>query len=117
MAYPDAFSAIREARERKATEMKINAINLRELPPEMFELDQVKRLSLYTAAKLTHVADDITRLSHLQWLTIFDAPLGCIPRGILQMGHLSWLKMQNCRIAVVPEGIVQMQALAVSVFG
>ncbi len=121
-AYRTAEQKIEEARRSGATELDLSGISLTELPPELWNLRNLKVLKLgyeYTGTKnqLTQIPAEIGNLTQLQALDISHNQLTALPEWLGQLTQLQSLNLFGNQLTTLPEWLgqlTQLQSLNVS---
>ncbi len=97
---------IREAKQKKLTELNLNDYQLKEIPPEVFDLTQLKVLNL-SRNELNSLPESIENLSALSSLKIIGNQLSCLslPQSIGNLSNLTELDLTGSKIRYLPESI------------
>jgi len=78
---------------------------LKNIPPEIFELTNLKRLHL-SWNKIREVPDDIKKLSNLEWLILTrNKGLTSLPESIGRLVNLKYLLLNDCNLEKLPNSI------------
>lgn len=109
-----ALEKIKEAKEKRLEELDLDCNEedekLAEIPAEVFELEQLKILSLKYNL-LTSIPDSISQLRNLTKLRLGCNQLTSIPKSISELKRITYLGLQKNKLTVFPESITQLQNL------
>ncbi len=108
--YQEALRRIKEAAEEKADSLDLSGLDLTELPPELFELDDVRRLYLDNN-QLTVISEKLGRLSDLQQLNLSNNLLTAIPDALGSLSNLQTLDFENNRLTFIPNALSALSSL------
>lgn len=105
-----ALKRIKEAKDKQFEELELSSGNLTEIPPEVFELEQLEVLIL-RHNRLTSVPDSITRLQNLTRLSLSDNQLTTLPDSIARLQNLTRLNLSYNQLTALPDSITQLKNL------
>jgi internalin A len=112
-----ALERIRDAKDKPLEKLDLSGEwgtreeeKLKEIPDEVFELEQLKALSLYLN-RLTSVSDSITRLQNLTKLHLGSNELTSLPDSITRLQNLTVLDLSWNQVTSLPDSITRMKNL------
>ncbi|MEZ4888973.1 MAG: COR domain-containing protein [Chitinophagales bacterium] len=108
--YQEAVDKIEAVANSKATVLHLSSLGLTQLPPELFELRQLKELYIQNNC-LTVLSNDICKLTQLQKLDASNNQILLIPKTIAQLTHLTELDLSDNQISSLPREMGQLQHL------
>ena len=115
---PPKFRArIEEAKEQGLKELDLSndyetddIDRLKEIPPEVFELEQLESLNL-KRNQLKKLPDYITKLSNLTELNLSYNQLTTLPESITKLSNVTWLNLNVNQLKTLPESITKLSNL------
>lgn len=99
-----ALELIGLVQERSGTALQLSNLGLAEVPPQMFELTQLKRLYLDGNA-LTELPAEIGRLQQLEVLSVSSNQLTALPPEVGQLTNLTTLDLHSNALQSLPPEI------------
>ncbi len=111
-----------QAKIKKAKELRLKKLDLsnhfvtydkdklKEIPPEVFELEQLESLNL-SGNHIATIPQDITKLSNLAGLSLSRNQLTTLPESITKISNLTWLDLSGNRLTNLPESITKLSNL------
>jgi hypothetical protein len=105
--------AVEEALARAArgnTWLYLSDMGLREIPPEVWNLEHLTHLDL-RGNRLDALPPDIARLTNLEHLSLDGNRLEELPPEIGQLTRLQWLDLDGNRLTALPPEFARLQAL------
>ncbi|MCI5120784.1 MAG: GTP-binding protein, partial [Candidatus Electrothrix sp. AUS4] len=133
MGFDEALRLIKKAAETGATKLNLSGHNLTELPPELFQLKELRELDLdhnqlselpqelfqlknltrlrCCNNRLTALPPEIALLSHLTALNCCDNQLTSLPAEFFQLGQLTILYFCNNQLTSLSPEILQLEHL------
>lgn len=109
-AYRDAERRIEIARQKGATKLDLNNMELTKVPNTIASLSQLKVLYL-NYNELTEIPKAITALSQLKQLNLNRNQLTKIPEAIASLSRLQQLKLSSNQLTKIPEAIASLSQL------
>jgi len=106
MTDEELLQMIEEAKESGATTLDLSLQKLTFLPPEIYQLKNLKRLYLQ-GNSLTSLPPEISQLTNLQELVINDNRLRVLPPELGQMTNLKFLYLPGNRLSSPPQEIIR----------
>jgi internalin A len=106
----EAKIRIKEAKEKKLSELNLSGLGLTGIPGEVFELTGLHELNL-NHNQLTELPREIARLKNLKKLFLSSNRLTGLPEGIFHLTGLESLALGGNRFKQFPGGIVQLKNL------
>jgi internalin A len=122
MTYQAALQKIEQAKAEQWEELDLSGMGLTELPPEIGQLGQLKRLILgkwdeekrqLIGNRLTTLPKELFQLQQIKELSVAGNEFSCIPDGIIQFGNLQSLDFRGNQLICIPTSIVQLVSLKV----
>lgn len=115
-AYHKAVKKIEEAQRLGGTDLDLSNMGITKLPPEIFELKNLKTLKLgfqYPGNQnlLTKLPDEIEQLGQLQLLDLSNNILSVLPESLGHLSHLRSLNLSANDLGTLPESIGQLTQL------
>ncbi|XCN75224.1 MAG: COR domain-containing protein [Candidatus Electrothrix aestuarii] len=110
MGYEEALRLIEEAAETGATELDLSYQSLTELPPELFELNNLTELDL-NDNQLSSLPPELGQLSNLTLLDLRYNQLSSLPSSIAQLSDLTWLDLGLNELSSPPPELFQLKNL------
>ncbi|AUP79786.1 leucine-rich repeat domain-containing protein [Flavivirga eckloniae] len=107
--YQKALSLIQQAKEKNLTELYIH-LDLTELPPEIFELENLTELDL-SSNQLSSLPDGISKLTDLTKLYLSSNQLSSLPDGISKLTDLTELDLSSNQLSSLPDDISKLTNL------
>lgn len=92
------------------TWLRLSGVNLREIPPEVWELEHLTELDL-SNNRLTTLPPEIGRLTNLERLYLYNNRLESLPPEIGQLSRLEWLDLDDNRLTTLPPEFARLQSL------
>ncbi len=89
---------------------------LKEIPPEVFELEQLESLNL-SWNKITTIPQDLARLQNLQSLDLWQNRLSEFPRVLGNLPNLVVLRLQLSSLKSLPGWLSQIKDLSLDLSG
>ena len=119
MTREELLAIIEQARRENWEELDLRGKGITELPPEIGQLKNLKKLDLGNRwdtpdefkNKLTRLPDEIGQLTTLQTLELGFNQLTALPEAICQLTSLQTLNLYNNRLIALPEAIGQLTNL------
>jgi internalin A len=117
MTYQAAVQKIEQAAAEQWEELDLSGMNLTELPPEIGQLGQLKRLILgefdwekmeIVGNQLTELPQELWQLQQLEEINLSENQISAIPDAIAQLSNLQSLKLSSNQISVIPDTIAQL---------
>jgi internalin A len=108
--YNIALQLIEEARVSGATELDLSDLGLTELPPELWQLNNLRWLNLFYN-QLTNLPSEIGQLTKLQALWLNGNSLRELPPEIGQLNQLGVLLIQSNQLSSLPPEIGKLESL------
>ncbi|MEL6637519.1 MAG: leucine-rich repeat domain-containing protein [Bacteroidota bacterium] len=103
----EADRRIAEARRTRATSLDLSRLELEAIPPEVFELDQLRSLDLFIN-KITRIPPQIAQLRQLEELLISSNPIQQLPMELAKLSQLRVFKLENGQLDRFPEVLLQL---------
>ncbi len=100
--YQEALQKIMEAKESHETTLNLSSLGLRQVPKEILELKQLKRLYLQHN-QLSTLPAEMGKLSQLQEVNLSHNQLGGIPKSFGKLNHLRVVNLANNRLTSLPK--------------
>ncbi len=115
---PPKFQAkIKKAKERGLKKLDLSnhfvtddKDKLKEIPPEVFELEQLESLNL-SGNHIATIPQDITKLSNFAGLYLRNNQLTTLPESITKLSNLTELDLRNNQLTPLPESISKLSNL------
>ncbi len=111
MTQDELLQVIRQAARDDATELDLFGKNLKELPPEIGQLQNLSRLVLRDN-KLSSLPPEIGQLQNLSYLSLHSNQLSSLPAEIGQSQKLSALVLRDNKLSSLPTEIGQLKNLS-----
>jgi internalin A len=120
MSYQAAVQKIQQAAAEQWEELDLSGMGLTELPPEIGQLGQLKRLILGRWDKgkwerfgnqLTTLPPELWKLQQLEKLSLSHNQINLIPAAISQLTNLQCLDLRDNQLSVIPGEISQLTNL------
>ncbi len=117
MTYQAALQKIEQAKAEQWEELDLAGMGLTELPPEIGQLGQLKRLILgrwdneleeVLGNQLRTLPPELWQLHQLEHLSLSSNKISTIPEAITQLVNLQRLDLRSNQIRVIPESIAQL---------
>jgi small GTP-binding protein len=120
MTREELLAIIEQARRENWEELDLSNKGITELPPEIGQLKNLKKLDLENdwrnpgelRNKLTQLPDEIGQLTKLQTLNLFSNQLTALPESIGQLTSLQTLDLEQNQLTTLPESIGQLTKLS-----
>ena len=109
-AYDEALRIIENNRRNGETRLKLGAMGLTHLPPEIGQLTALRELDL-SQNQLTSLPPEIGQLTALTALVLYSNQLASLPPEIGQLTALTRLFLESNQLASLPPEINQLTAL------
>lgn len=100
--YQEALRKIKEVQEQHGTTLNLSNLGLRQVPKEVLDLKQLKRLFLQNN-QLTILPAEIGKLSQLQEVNVSENQLGGIPKSFAKLVALRTLNLAKNRLTSLPK--------------
>jgi internalin A len=122
MSYQAAVQKIEQAAAEQWEELDLSGMGLTEVPPEIGQLGQLKRLILgkwdrekrhLVGNRLTILPKELFQLQQLQGLSVAGNEFSSIPEEIIQFGNLQSLDFRGNQLICIPKSITQLVSLQV----
>lgn len=117
-AYKQAEQKIQQALKSRATELDLNDMGLAEVPPMLWELENLKVLKLGTQYyggsnknQLTEIPKEIGQLTQLTELNLSSNQLTILPDSLGQLTQLTSLDLSNNQLTTLPDSLGQLTQL------
>eukprot|EP00854_Cymbomonas_tetramitiformis_P002485 gene2485-3229_t len=106
----DRFLRMKISVAQSTDNLDLSNIGLTELPSELFELNELKELSL-AGNYLTHLPEDLGRLTALEKLNIAGNQLHELPQSLVNLTDLEGLWAHGNLLRTLPVGIAALRKL------
>ncbi|MBN1877029.1 MAG: leucine-rich repeat domain-containing protein [Anaerolineae bacterium] len=93
-----------------STWLDLSGLNLREVPPVVWQMTHLTDLNL-NRNRLSSLSADIQNLTHLEHLDLWNNRLTTLPPEIGALSHLEWLDVGDNRLETLPPEIAHLQQL------
>ncbi|MDJ0902895.1 MAG: COR domain-containing protein [Xenococcus sp. MO_188.B8] len=110
VANEKVLKIIREAKEKKSTQLDLRNQNLTEIPEEVFELINLTQLNL-SYNQLTTVPESFTNLSNLSAINLSYNQIKTLPKSIHKLSNLTALNLNHNQLINLPESISKLSNL------
>lgn len=113
---PTPREARRQALERRlaaaatSTRLDLSGLDLRHIPPEVWQMGHLVRLDLNNN-RLESLPPEICRLEKLEWLDLWHNRLQAVPPEIGSLSHLEWLDLSTNRLETLPPEFARLRQL------
>jgi internalin A len=117
MTYQAALQKIERAAAEHWEDLDLSGMELTELPSEIGQLGQLKRLILgnvdfeemeFVGNRLTTLPSELGQLHQLELLNLSANQISVIPDSIAQLVNLQTLDLRSNQISVIPDSIAQL---------
>ncbi len=109
-SYEIALQRIREAKQEKRDMLDLRDLELREIPPELFEIGGLRSLRLMNN-RMDHLPETLAKLHQLEKLILVGNPLPEIPTLVFRLKNLKELHIKGCGLKEVPPAIAHLTQL------
>ena len=113
MVYGDVVSLAGIGYLKSITELDVFKCDVTEIPSEITECKNLKRLNLLKAYSLQKLPENIGDLKNLEFLRISLTEVKELPKSIGDLKNLKYLYSDNCCVTTVPESIGDCEKLVV----
>ena len=113
-SYITAINLIQKTLAEKATKLDLSRLSLRQLPPEIGQLTNLRELNL-VGNKLSGLPPEIVQLINLRELNIGFISLSNLPPEIVQLTNLQSLNLTGNLLQSLPPEIGPLSVFAVSI--
>ncbi|MBI9018803.1 MAG: leucine-rich repeat domain-containing protein [Phycisphaerae bacterium] len=110
LVYNQALSKIKKAKDDNATELALSYMGLTSLPPEIWLLTELQKLSL-DDNDLSTLPPEIGKLTALKLLSVDNNQLKTLPKEIGQLNSLKVFYVSNNKLTSLPAEIGKLSSL------
>lgn len=98
---------------KSITELNLGKSNIKEVPNEIAECKNLKRLDMLKAFGLEKLPGNIGELENLEFLRVSLTVVNELPESVGNLKKLKYLYFDNCAITMVPQSIGSCESLIV----
>lgn len=98
---------------KSITELDVSKCDVKEIPSEISQCKNLKRINLLKAYGLVKLPENIGELENLEFLRLSLSDVDKLPESIGNLKKLKYLYADNCDITTVPESIGGCESLVV----